>query len=124
VVVLEPSTRFAMARLYRTPHTHNYGVEFSPFTDGLLAVASSQYFGVVGNGKQIVARCDAASGAIVPVREFETQDGVYDSSWSEMNPAQLVSALGECTYCLCVRSLCQDRSNYCVRDGLLACMHG
>jgi peroxin-7 len=40
--------------LFRTQDTHGYGVEFSPFRDGLLAVTTAQYFGIVGNGKQYV----------------------------------------------------------------------
>jgi len=44
--------------LFRTVDTNNYAVEFSPFRDGLLAVASSQYFGIVGNGKQLILQMD------------------------------------------------------------------
>ena len=31
-----------------------YSVKFSPFEDGKLAVATSQNFGIIGNGKQYV----------------------------------------------------------------------
>ena len=32
-----------------------YSVEWSPFDESLLAVATAQHFGIVGNGKQVVA---------------------------------------------------------------------
>lgn len=31
-----------------------YGVKFSPFEEGKLAVATSQNFGIIGNGRQYV----------------------------------------------------------------------
>ena len=31
-----------------------YSVKFSPFEDGRIAVATSQNFGIIGNGKQYV----------------------------------------------------------------------
>jgi peroxin-7 len=38
-----------------------YSIKFSPFEDGKLAVATSQNFGIIGNGKQYVlqVRVDA-----------------------------------------------------------------
>ena len=76
--------------------TNNYAVEFSPYRDGLLAVASSQYFGIVGNGKQIVMQLDpAAPGGARIVRVFDTQDGLFDTSWNESNEHQMVSASGD-----------------------------
>jgi peroxin-7 len=80
--------------VFRTIEHHNYGVEFSPFVDGLLAVASSQYFGIVGNGKQFVLQ-RTPDGQMQLRRAFETQDGLFDCCWNEMNENQLVSASGD-----------------------------
>ena len=33
---------------------NGYAVKFSPFQDGRLAVATSQNFGIIGNGRQYV----------------------------------------------------------------------
>ena len=43
---------------YRTAF-QGYSVRFSPFEEGKLAVATSQNFGIIGNGKQYVlqVRC-------------------------------------------------------------------
>mmetsp|Transcript_9547 Transcript_9547/g.16736 ORF Transcript_9547/g.16736 Transcript_9547/m.16736 type:complete len:346 (-) Transcript_9547:164-1201(-) len=82
------------AGIFRTPDYHNYGVEFSPFVDGLLAVASSQYFGIVGNGKQFVLQAQPNGGMSV-IRAFDTQDGLFDCCWSEQNENQLASASGD-----------------------------
>jgi hypothetical protein len=38
---------------YRTAF-QGYSVRFSPFEEGKLAVATSQNFGIIGNGKQYV----------------------------------------------------------------------
>jgi hypothetical protein len=37
-----------------------YAVKFSPFEEGKLAVATSQNFGIIGNGKQYVLQVSAA----------------------------------------------------------------
>ena len=36
---------------YRTQGFNGYAVKYSPFFDSRIAVASSQYFGLVGNGR-------------------------------------------------------------------------
>ena len=33
---------------------NGYAVKFSPFEDGRIAVATSQNFGIIGNGRQYV----------------------------------------------------------------------
>jgi peroxin-7 len=60
----------------------------------MLAVASSQYFGIVGNGKQLVLQLDGMGGMRV-LRAFDTQDGLFDVSWNESNEHQLASASGD-----------------------------
>mmetsp|Transcript_15477 Transcript_15477/g.18772 ORF Transcript_15477/g.18772 Transcript_15477/m.18772 type:complete len:340 (+) Transcript_15477:89-1108(+) len=81
--------------LFRTEDMHNYSVEFSPFRDGLLAIGASQYFGIVGNGRQYIVQKDPATGGMQLLRFFETNDAIYDCSWSELNQNQLVSACGD-----------------------------
>uniref|UniRef100_A0A7S3LPS0 Peroxin-7 n=1 Tax=Aplanochytrium stocchinoi TaxID=215587 RepID=A0A7S3LPS0_9STRA len=81
--------------LFRTEDMHNYSVEFSPFRDGLLAIGASQYFGIVGNGRQYIVQKDPVSGRMQIVRFFETNDAIFDCTWNEMNENQLASACGD-----------------------------
>ncbi|KAH9105880.1 hypothetical protein LEN26_007759 [Aphanomyces euteiches] len=67
-----------------------YAVEFSPFHEHWVAVGTSQYFGIIGNGQQHVMEM-LPTGELAPLRCFDTQDGVYDVAWSETHPNQLVS---------------------------------
>ena len=39
---------------YRTQDFNGYAVKYSPFFDSRIAVASSQHFGLVGNGRLFV----------------------------------------------------------------------
>lgn len=71
--------------LFRTEGSNPYGVEFSPFGDGRIAVASSQYFGIVGNGRQYVLQQPGPGAPLQVLRVFETQDGLYDCAWNEVN---------------------------------------
>lgn len=48
-------------------------VQFSPFTPGRLAVATSQNFGVVGNGRVSVLQQEQAG--LQHVVSFDTADG-------------------------------------------------
>ena len=56
-----------------------------------VAVATAQYYGIIGNGRQHVFDL-GAGGQMSEVRFFDTQDGLYDCSWNEANENQLVSA--------------------------------
>ena len=38
---------------YRFPY-NGYAVKFSPFVENRVAVATSQNFGIIGNGRQLV----------------------------------------------------------------------
>ena len=90
-------------------------MEFSPFEDGKLACATSQYFGIIGNGRQFVLGTrtgrpemavlgcfdsrvippHASFVAPAPVAIRGAQDGLYDCTWSESNDNHLVSASGD-----------------------------
>ena len=71
-----------------------YSVKFSPFDPSLVAVSTSQYFGIVGNGRQLVCRIIPGNDQVQIVRAFDTQDGLYDCAWNEMNQNQVVSGDG------------------------------
>jgi len=47
-----------------------YSVEWSPFDEGRLAVATAQNFGIVGQGKQYVLQLK--NGLLQPMATFET----------------------------------------------------
>ena len=66
-------------------------VEFSPFHENRVAVATAQYYGIIGNGRQHILEMDGA-GQVLEIRHFDTQDGLYDCCWNEANENQLVSA--------------------------------
>jgi peroxin-7 len=82
---------------------HGSAVKFSPFpqagTGGhgssqLLAVATSQYFGIAGNGR-VHALVLTPEGGLRSLRHFDTQDGVYDVAWNELNERQLAAGCGD-----------------------------
>lgn len=77
---------------YRFPFC-GFAVKYSPFVEGLLAVAAAQNFGIVGNGRQIVVQ--ATQHGIQDKAGFDTLDGIYDCAWSESNENILVSACGD-----------------------------
>lgn len=78
-------------------------LSFSPYNDSLLAVTSSQNFGLVGNGRVHILQLSPAG--IKPLNQyvfinvswyrFDTQDGLYDCAWSEVHENQLVTASGD-----------------------------
>ena len=82
-------------QLFRADGTHCYGVEFSPFGDGRMALATSQYFGIVGNGRQYILSRGPGGAGISTMRVFDSQDGLYDCAFNESNPDQVVSASGD-----------------------------
>jgi len=81
------------------------GVEFSPFEEQRLAIATAQYFGVVGNGRLHIV--DLASpkapllqpgashpppSTFVEVSAFDSPQGLYDCTWNEANQFQIATA--------------------------------
>lgn len=79
---------------FRTQGFSSYAVSYSPFYDSKIAVASAANFGLVGNGRLYVLDL-TETGEIVPQTWFDTQDGLFDLSWSEMNENQLVTSSGD-----------------------------
>jgi len=72
-----------------------YGCEFSPFNGNQIAIAASQYFGIIGNGRQLIVQKMPGSPQAQIIRSFDTQDGLYDCAWNESNAMQVVSASGD-----------------------------
>lgn len=77
---------------YKTTY-NGYAVEFSPFEEDKLAVATAQHFGIVGNGRQYILRKVEDGGVIERQSQYDTQDGLYDCCWNEENENQLVLLL-------------------------------
>lgn len=49
--------------MFKTPF-QGYSVKFSPFEDGRIAVATSQNFGIIGNGRQHVLQVCCLHGGL------------------------------------------------------------
>jgi len=99
--------------LYRAPNSAS-GVQFHPFIAGRLCVATSQNFGVVGNGQLLVLQ--AGPGGFELLTSYDTSDGAgrarggehaagsvltplpavaLDCAWCEENENVMVSASGD-----------------------------
>ena len=77
-----------------------YAVRSSPFTRGLMAVAASANYGIVGNGRLLIFQ------SAVPVATFTTSSALFDAAWSEQLEHQLVAACGDGTIKLFDFGLC------------------
>ena len=49
---------------------NGYAVKFSPFEDGRIAVATSQNFGIIGNGRQYVLQVQCYTSWSGTVRDW------------------------------------------------------
>ena len=68
-------------------------MEFSPFDETKLACSCAQNFGIIGTGKQSVFT--VKNNTVTPLISFDTRDGVYDCTWSEMVDTHLAFASGD-----------------------------
>ncbi|KAJ1646365.1 peroxisomal targeting signal 2 receptor [Coemansia erecta] len=87
-----------MSARFRTAGFKGYAVKFSPFTDQLLAAATSANFGLVGNGRLCILSTPNPNPnphTLHPVQQYDTQDGLFDLSWNEVHENQLVTASGD-----------------------------
>jgi len=98
---------------YRTQGFNGYAVKYSPFFDSRIAVATSQHYGLVGNGrlyilgltsKGVVAEkwYPLLQDLLLPyiyslqtAKRFDTQDSLYDLAWSETHEDQVLVAAGD-----------------------------
>jgi peroxin-7 len=72
-----------------------YSVAFSPYSSTRIAVASAQYFGIVGNGAVTVL--EAGEPQMVEVYSALTQDNVFDVCWNEGHESQVIAGSGDRT---------------------------
>ncbi|GAA99599.1 uncharacterized protein L969DRAFT_411797 [Mixia osmundae IAM 14324] len=79
----------------RTDGFAGYALAWSPFFPGRLALASSQNFGLVGNGRLHLLGYQPQTRQLGVEKAFDTQDGLYDLAWSETHENQIVSASGD-----------------------------
>lgn len=90
--IMEPTS------VVHSPGFAHHGVAWSPFYDNRLAIAASANYGLIGNGRlQIVSLGGSPAmptGANLD-KIFETQDALFDLSWSEIHENQLVTAGGD-----------------------------
>ncbi|RUS22255.1 WD40-repeat-containing domain protein [Endogone sp. FLAS-F59071] len=84
-----------MLAKFRTQGYNGYGVQWSPFFENKLAVASSANYGLVGNGRLFILNTAVGPAGINVERVYDTQDGLFDITWSEVNENQLVTASGD-----------------------------
>ncbi|KAL2938830.1 Peroxisome biogenesis protein 7 [Bienertia sinuspersici] len=81
--------------VFKTPF-NGYSVKFSPFYEHRLAVATSQNFGILGNGRLHVLDLSPSSpSSIAELAFFDTADGIYDVAWSESHDNLLVAAIAD-----------------------------
>jgi peroxin-7 len=74
-------------------HRSTIKLEWSPYEETKLAVATSQNFGFVGAGQQIVL--EVTPEGIREVASWYSRDALYDCAWSEENENHLVSSSGD-----------------------------
>ncbi|CCK71883.1 Pex7p KNAG_0I00920 [Huiozyma naganishii CBS 8797] len=71
-----------------------YAVQYSPFLDSRLAVATGTNYGLIGNGKLWILDI-SPEGQMVTRRDYLTQDCLFDLAWSELNENQCLVAQGD-----------------------------
>ncbi|KAJ2617209.1 peroxisomal targeting signal 2 receptor [Coemansia sp. RSA 1365] len=84
-----------MTAKHRTAGFKGYSVQFSPFSDQLLAAATSANFGLVGNGRLSILNALPGTEGISPRQQYDTQDGLFDLSWNEAHENQIATASGD-----------------------------
>ena len=81
---------------FRTKGYNGYGIQYSPFYDNKLAVATAENYGLVGNGRLFILNIEP-NGTVSDQISWETQDGLFDIAWSEIHENQAVVASGDGT---------------------------
>ncbi|CCE62242.1 hypothetical protein TPHA_0C00860 [Tetrapisispora phaffii CBS 4417] len=79
---------------YNIGGNSGYSIQYSPFFDNRLAVASGSNYGLVGNGKLFILDIDER-GKIKENNIFITQDCLFDLSWNELHENQVLVAQGD-----------------------------
>ncbi|KAM3065386.1 peroxisomal targeting signal 2 receptor [Clarireedia jacksonii] len=78
---------------FRTQGFNGYAVKYSPFYDSRICVAAAANYGLVGNGR--LYSLMLTPNGIQVEKTFDTQDSMYDLSWSEANENQVITACGD-----------------------------
>ena len=66
---------------FRTKGYNGYGIQYSPFYDNKLAVATAANYGLVGNGRLFILNIEP-NGTVSDQISWETQDGLFDIAWA------------------------------------------
>ncbi|TPX47898.1 hypothetical protein SeLEV6574_g02402 [Synchytrium endobioticum] len=91
-----PPNQLGQFQKFRTQGYNGYAVEFTPFFENKIAVATAANFGIVGNGRLWILSLDApVPGGIAVEAAYDSQDGLFDCAWSELNENQLVTSSGD-----------------------------
>lgn len=69
--------------------------KFSPFEPDLIACATSENFGVVGNSLTYFLRFNPVTNQCQVIKQFPSPNATFDISWSEKVPDLLVTAGGD-----------------------------
>ncbi|RHZ51280.1 hypothetical protein Glove_481g9 [Diversispora epigaea] len=80
---------------FHTKGYNGYSLQYSPFIENKIACATAANFGLVGNGRLFIMNIGVGPNGIDIERIFDTQDGLFDCSWSENNENQIVTASGD-----------------------------
>ncbi|KAK8153201.1 peroxisomal targeting signal 2 receptor [Phyllosticta citrichinensis] len=78
---------------FRTQGYNGYSVKYSPFFDSRIAVAASANFGLVGNGRLYIL--GLTPNGVAAEKWFDTQDSLYDCTWSEAHENQILAGSGD-----------------------------
>ncbi|GMM32781.1 Pex7 protein [Saccharomycopsis crataegensis] len=81
---------------FRTSGYSGFSVKYSSFFDNKIAVATSANYGLAGNGRLYILSINP-NGQITQDIYFDTQDGLFDLSWSEINENHVAASSGDGT---------------------------
>lgn len=82
---------------FKTENRHGYSVKFSPNRSGLLAIATSQYYGFKGGGTLFLVTYDEEKCLMTKKHEMCWEDGLFDVVWSRTVKSLLVTGSGDGT---------------------------
>ncbi|CAG8594985.1 23022_t:CDS:2 [Cetraspora pellucida] len=80
---------------FRTEGYNGYSLQFSPFIESKISCATAANFGLVGNGRLFILNAGVGPNGVQIERIYDTKDGLFDCSWSEVNENQVVTACGD-----------------------------
>lgn len=75
-------------------------MEFNPFIENQVAVASGSNFGIVGVGQLWILRFDEVTGKVYIKEIYKTPDVLFDLAWHEKYDNLLITGSGDGSICL------------------------